>query len=268
MKLPDKFISLNAHSIAKELLAKELSLSFNLHVLTSIDSTNSFLKKIRTSNQLEVCCAEMQTEGRGRFGRHWHSPFGENIYCSSRWHFNCELTNLSGLSLITSLAIVSTLKQFNLPSEIKVKWPNDIYWTDKKLCGNLVEILEHSNGTVQVIIGIGLNVNADTLHNPLPDKPWCSLYEMSNRYFDRNLLIANLIINLELYFNKFFNNGLHIFMDEWNHVDYLAGKNIQVTRATDILIGRACGINHLGQLILEDEAGINHLLSSGEASLQ
>ncbi|MGC1181695.1 biotin--[acetyl-CoA-carboxylase] ligase [Legionella sp.] len=267
-QLSSTFILLHKSRITEQLLAKNLSMPFNVHLFTSIDSTNRFLKDLPISNQLDICCAEIQTHGRGRFGRQWYSPFGENIYCSSRWHINDDLAKLSGLSLVTSLAILATLKEFNLSTNIKIKWPNDIYWTDKKLCGSLIEMLAESNSNAQVIIGIGINVNTDTINHPLPEKPWCSLYEITKQYFDRNLLIAGLISNLERYFSKFLKNDLNAFMDEWNEVDYLAGKYIQVTHASTTLVGKARGINHWGQLILEDESGVNHFLSSGDTSLQ
>lgn len=261
--LPNKLILLNEQQIKEQ-----LSTLFNLHLFTSIDSTNRFLKELPTSKQVDICCAELQTQGRGRFGRQWHSPFGENIYCSSRWRLNYDLMKLSGLSLVTSLAVLATLNELNLSSDIKIKWPNDIYWADKKLCGSLIEILAESNSTAQIIIGIGLNVNSDTKNHPLPDKPWCSLYDISHHYFDRNLLIIGLIRNLERYLNTFINNDLTVFMDEWNQADYLAGKYIQITQPSGILNGKACGINPMGQLLLEDEVGVRHLLSSGDASLR
>ncbi|WP_207387369.1 biotin--[acetyl-CoA-carboxylase] ligase [Legionella rowbothamii] len=267
-QLPNPLILLNEQRISEHLQAKQLNSSFKMHLFTSVDSTNRFLKDLPPSNQLELCCAEVQTQGRGRFGRQWHSPFGENIYCSSRWNLNYDLSKLSGLSLITSLAILNTLNEFHLATDVKIKWPNDIYWADKKLCGSLIEILAESNGNAQVIIGIGLNVNTDTEKHSLPDKPWCSLYEMTQHYFDRNLLISGLIKNLERYLNKFIQTDLNAFMEEWNQSDYLAGKYIHITQAQGVLAGKACGINSMGQLILEDDFGIKHLLSSGDTTLQ
>lgn len=267
-QLPRQLLLLDEQNITQKLSERESPNPFKLHLFTSIDSTNRFLKDLAPSKQIDVCCAEIQTQGRGRFGRHWHSPFGENIYCSSRWNLNYDFGKLSGLSLIASLAILATLHEFQLSSNIKIKWPNDIYWHNKKLCGSLIEILAESNGTIQVIIGIGLNVNTDTQQHPLPDKPWCSLYEITQRYFDRNVLIAKLLNNLERYLNKFTNNDLNAFMDEWNQSDYLAGKQIKVTQATGTLTGTALGINQIGQLIMSDESGTTHSLSSGDTSLQ
>lgn len=267
-QLPNPLVLLDKEKIIGNLeLAQRLN-PFNLHLFTTIDSTNRYLKELPLSNSVEICCAEIQTQGRGRFGRHWHSPFGENIYCSSRWTLNYDLTKLSGLSLVTSLAILTTLNEFNISSNIKIKWPNDILWNDKKLCGSLIEILAESNGTIQIIIGIGLNVNTDTRNTPLPDKPWCSLYEITQHHFDRNLLIAKLIVNLERYLTRFIDHELNCFMEEWNQYDYLFGKKISVTQSANTLSGIACGINASGQLILQDESGRKHFLSSGDTSLQ
>lgn len=266
-KLKQELILLDEQQIRTELKANSWNKPINIHLFTSIDSTNRFLKDLPISSTLDICSAELQTQGRGRFGRNWHSPFGENIYCSSRWSLQGDLTKLSGLSLVTSLAIVTTLKEFNDSAPIKIKWPNDILWNDKKLCGSLIEIIAESNATAQIIIGIGLNVNSDTLHNPLPDKPWCSLYEITQRRQNRNKLIAHLIINLDRYLDQFINQDLSIFMGEWHQHDYLIDKQITVHQAFESLSGVACGINHSGQLILKNDEGI-HLLSTGDTSLK
>lgn len=267
-QLPNQLILLNQEKITEQLAAQKLTTDYTLHLFTSIDSTNSYLKNLPVDTTINICCAEIQTQGRGRFGRYWHSPFGENIYCSSRWNLNYDLIQLSGLSLITSLAVLNALNELQISPEIKIKWPNDILWNDKKLCGSLIEIVAESNGNAQIIIGIGLNVNTDTQNHPLPDKPWCSLYEITGKHFDRNLLIVKLIANLERYLLKFLHNSLNAFMDEWNQADYLAGQTINVIQATQTLTGVACGINQLGQLILEDKAGLRYFLSSGDTSLQ
>jgi BirA family transcriptional regulator, biotin operon repressor / biotin---[acetyl-CoA-carboxylase] ligase len=266
-KLKHELILLDEQEIRNELHTHNWHNPIHLHLFPSIDSTNRYLKELPISSPLALCCAELQTQGRGRFGRSWHSPFGENIYCSSRWSLQGDLTKLSGLSLVTSLAVVATLKEFNENVPIKIKWPNDILWKDKKLCGSLIEIIAESNANAQIIIGIGLNVNSDTQRNPLPDKAWCSLYEITQKRHDRNKLIARLIVNLERYLTRFIHLDLHAFMDEWHQYDYLLDKNITVHQAFESISGVACGINGSGQLILENQEG-RHLLSSGDTSLK
>jgi BirA family biotin operon repressor/biotin-[acetyl-CoA-carboxylase] ligase len=216
----------------------------------------------------------MQTEGRGRFGRHWYSPFGENIYYSSRWHFDCDLSRLSGLSLVVSLAILATLHEVGIKDNICVKWPNDILWYDKKLCGNLIEVIAESNGSAEVVIGIGLNVNSSSSqkmvdeNSPLPDKPWCSLYDITNSQINRNTLIAGLTIHLDQYLKDFIQHGFASFISKWHQADYLQGKNITVSHLTGSLSGKAMGVNETGQLIMQDETKVTHYLSSGDTSLR
>lgn len=267
-QLPSPLILLDHQVICNQLQARDFTTPFNLHLLTSVDSTNRYLKELPVNQKLDVCCTELQTQGRGRFGRHWHSPFGENIYCSSRWSLNCDLSRLSGLSLVTSLAVLTTINEFIASPDIKIKWPNDILWNDKKLCGSLIEIIAESNGNAQIIIGIGINVNSDTKNHPLDDKPWCSLYEITQQQYNRNLILAHLIINLGRYLNKFIENELSAFMNEWNKSDYLAGKQISVTQSGSTISGIAKGINPMGLLILEDENHLRHYLSSGDTTLQ
>ena len=260
-------ILLDEQQIKTELNTQGFTTPYKLYLFKTIDSTNRYLKDLPSSDRLTLCCAEEQTQGRGRFNRHWHSPFGENIYCSSRWNLHCDLTKLSGLSLVTSLAVLATLNELTPCEDIKVKWPNDILWGDKKLCGSLIELATQTDGNIQVIIGIGLNVNSDTKNYPLPDKPWCSLYEIHQQLLNRNQLISSLIIRMESYLNRFINKGLNDFMDEWKQADYLAGKHITMTQMSGLICGKACGITSMGQLILEDEQGTPYFISSGDASL-
>jgi BirA family transcriptional regulator, biotin operon repressor / biotin---[acetyl-CoA-carboxylase] ligase len=239
----------------------------NFHLYATIDSTNRFLKELPSSSSVEICCAEKQTHGRGRFGRHWVSPFGENIYCSSRWELNCCLSRLSGLSLVVGLAILASLQDSNIRQDIRIKWPNDVLWGNKKLCGILSEVIAETNGYSQVIIGIGINVNTATHKQPLADSSWCSLYEITNTYFDRNILLANLIYHLDQHLEKFLNSGFTAFTKNWQKIDYLQGEFIKVSQPNGIISGHASGVNELGQLCLRDAQGTMHYLSSGDTSL-
>ena len=259
---------LNEEALREQLSLKHFKTPIDFHLFASIDSTNRQLKEIPYHGAIDVCCAETQTAGRGRFGRHWHSPFGENIYCSSRWHFDCDLSRLSGLSLVVSLAILATLNDMGINDAIKIKWPNDLLWQHKKLCGSLIEVIAESNSRVEVIIGIGLNVNSATTNLPVSiDKPWCSLLDITDHYIDRNALIARLITQLSQHLQIFIEHGFTAFIADWHHSDYLYGENITVSHPTGALSGIAQGVNEGGQLILMDEMNVTHYLSSGDTSL-
>lgn len=239
----------------KALLQSTLILQnpYDLHVFSTIDSTNRYLKSRNSSPRIAICCAEKQSQGRGRFGRYWHSPCAENIYCSSRWPMLRR--DLSGLSLVVSLALLRVLEDFGIP-DLQIKWPNDILWKDKKLSGILIEILEG-----EMIIGIGINVNSDTLNHPLPDKVWCSLFEITGKYFDRNRIIALMLMKLETYLQRFWQKGFPDFMTQWQRYDYLSGKNIRISESS----GLCLGVHHTGAMILEDPQKNLHYIDSGEA---
>lgn len=241
----------------------------NLHLFESIDSTNRFLKELPPSppSTLSFCVAETQTAGRGRFGRHWYSPFGENIYCSFRWPYQGKLSALSGLSLVVSLAILAMLNSLSIADDIQIKWPNDLLWHEKKLCGTLIEMVGEHKQRVDVIIGIGLNVNSILPPSPDLAKPWCSLIDITGKKLDRNELIARLINQLQKHLAQFITDGFSAFMARWQRVDYLYDQMITVLHHTEIIEGRAKGINEVGQLLLVDKRGTMHELSSGDTSL-
>ena len=235
-----------------------------LRIFTSVDSTNRVLKESLGATN-EICCAETQTAGRGRFGRSWYSPIAENIYCSSRWHL--DRNEVSGLSLVVSLAICATLRDFGLANDIRIKWPNDIVWQDKKLCGNLIEIITKNTDSMDVVIGIGLNVNSNTKEATAQTMSWCSLYDITGRYTDRNVLIAKMINQLHEHLIEWMKHGLSVFLAAWNDVDYLKNRFITVSQPNGTISGIEQGINEIGQLLVIYTAGNEYALSSGEASL-
>lgn len=241
--------------------------TINIRCFSSIDSTNRYLKELEQSTCVQLCCAEQQTAGRGRFGRTWYSPFGENIYCSIRWLFSCDLSELSGLSLVVSLTVLSALKDINSQLDVKIKWPNDLLWQGKKLCGSLIEMSAESNGLTDVVIGIGLNVNSLIDETMNFNKPWCSLFEITQKRWDRNLLIARIVSKLCHTLDVFSQAGFSSFLNEWRSVDYLAKQRISVCHPLGSLTGIALGVNKLGQLRLQDDDSNIHILSSGDASL-
>lgn len=267
-QLTHPLILLEEQFIRQHLKNQQWNKEINFHLFATVDSTNQFLKELAPTSSIDICCAEKQTHGRGRFGRQWVSPFGENIYFSSRWELNCCLSRLSGLSLVVGLAILASLQTIPIQQDIRIKWPNDVMWGNKKLCGILIEVIAETNSCAQVIIGIGMNINTATQEQLLPDKPWCSLYEITGQYFDRNRILANLIYHLDKHLNQFLAAGFAAFTADWQKVDYLENQFIKVSQPTGVMSGYACGVNELGQLCLQDDEGKRHYLSSGDTSLK
>ncbi|MCE3044776.1 biotin--[acetyl-CoA-carboxylase] ligase [Legionella sp. 16cNR16C] len=265
-RLLKPFIPLDKEKILSQ-LPGHLKNETTVYQFSEIDSSNRFLKDLPIQKNLTICCTEKQTQGRGRFGRSWASPFGENIYLSVRWEMYESLSRLSGLSLAVSLAVVRALHNAGVQNEIQIKWPNDLIWQGKKLGGILIEMIAESHSSASVIIGIGINVNTDPKESDLSDNPWCSLLETGGQYWDRNRLIAEIVSTLDQDIEHFLKNGFSSFLPLWNQHDYLRGKTITVQQFNSRITGEARGIDPYGQLCLRDNEGLVHYLSSGDTSL-
>lgn len=257
---------LNTDTVYTLLQQNNSQTPYKLHFYDSLDSTNTKIKSLPAEDNILVCCAETQTSGRGRFGRTWHSPVGENIYCSVKWPFSKPVSHLSGLSLVIALAVIATLQELGFHQDIGIKWPNDILWQGKKLAGILIETQGVKD--LQVIIGIGMNINTDTEKNSLSDKEWTSLFSMSGEKIDRNIVLAFLLGQLEKYIPVFIEQGLQPFLADFAQFDWLCGKSVHLLHNNKSLQGTALGLHNNGALLLKDAQGHIHQIASGEASLK
>ncbi|MEM9242553.1 MAG: biotin--[acetyl-CoA-carboxylase] ligase [Pseudomonadota bacterium] len=241
-----------------------------LDIVEKIDSTNDYLKPFAAQNQsIITCIAETQTQGKGRLHRQWHSPFAENIYLSMCCPFEKDIGELSGLSLVVSLAICDAIESaINLKAQtLKVKWPNDVLIDYHKLAGVLIEIQAESNGFCQVIIGAGINVNMNKVLAQNIGQAWSSLAKITGNYIDRNHLSAAIIDTLIDYLERFSSKGLAYFTSAWQKRDCLAKRAISVLSGNKKIAGTCIGINEQGQLLLKTKQNKVLSLSSGDTTL-
>lgn len=253
--------------INPEKIKKNIDDLIDLHVFETIDSTNQYLKKIKSNKHIVICMAEQQTVGRGRFNREWYSPFGKNIYLSCLYPFKKDVSELAGLSLLTSLAVVRTLNDLGIENNLFVKWSNDVLFSGMKLAGNLIEVQAETHATCYAIIGIGLNVNMQYDAENKISQQWVSLKNIINHDVDRNDVCIRLINHLIHYLKKFEVHGFNVFQNEWDKVDYLKGKEIQLKIFNENVKGTVKGINSQGYLLLALPDGTVRVCSSGEASV-
>jgi len=216
-------------------------------VFDQIDSTNSWLKN-KTNNPV-VCLAEMQTQGRGRNGNQWLSPDAENIYLSFNWAFGSQPQHLPLLSLWIGIVIAETLESLGIKGH-GIKWPNDLYWMHKKLGGILIET---SSATSEVIVGIGINVNARVLNGA--DQPWVSLSAIAGDRIDRNQLLVELLKALKVAMEVFESFSVNELLSRWAKWDLIQGKSITFIQGDENRHGIACGINDSGHLLVDIGVG-------------
>lgn len=250
-------------------LQTNLKRTVQLEVLEKINSTNDYLKQYTTQNKaIRACFAEMQTQGKGRLNRQWHSPFGKNINFSLLYPFQKDISELSGLSLVVGLAICRAIEDsLHLQLLLSVKWPNDVLVDGQKISGTLIEIQAESNGSCQVIIGVGINVNLEKASSEEINQPWTSLMGLTGHHIDRNRISSALIHVLIDYIERFSQQGLNAFIDEWQERDSLLGSPVKVASGRQNYSGIGFGINQQGHFLLKMPDNTVKAFASGDTSI-
>ena len=165
-------------------------------------STNSLLSEMLREAALPegfVVRTDFQTAGKGQHGNAWESERGANLLFSILLYpRHIGIEQQFRLSQIVCLAIKKTLDAHL--DHITVKWPNDIYWKDKKLSGILIQNALQEATLKNSIVGIGLNVNQITFTSDAPNP--VSMRQITDKIYDRDQLLAEIHANImELYKN-------------------------------------------------------------------
>ena len=232
--------------------------NFDCYFFDSIDSTNSYLASTKYSTKPQICITREQTKGKGQHGRNWVSQKDGSIIFSMRKSFN-EGMNLNGLSLIAGMAIIKSIEAECQLSGLKIKWPNDIYYGDKKLAGILMENTHYKSNQL-VLVGVGINYQlVDT--NEI-DEPWVDLSRILNTLPNFQQLTAKIITNILFFLEDFQINGLSSLLSEWDHYDMLKGVRIKFRESNIELQGQIDGITHQGALKVLTKDGVKELYSS------
>jgi len=239
-------------------LKKQLDYDLDCHFFDSIDSTNSFLANSPYETKTQLCITREQTKGRGQHGREWLSQKDGSIIFSLRKSF-AEDANLNGLSLVIGMAIIKSIEVECKLNSLKIKWPNDVYFGDKKLAGILMENSFYK-GKQYVLIGVGVNYQLGEKMDI--DTPWTDLSKIVKRLPDLQKLTASLINNILLMSEDFQMNGLSSLLSQWDDYDMLKGINIRSRQSNGQFEGKVDGITNQGALKIITKGGIKELYSS------
>lgn len=241
---------------------------WSVRVLESVDSTNAEALRLLAGGAEAplLLLAERQISGRGRRGRSWISPFGENLYFSLGLRLEGDAFPLDGLSLSVGLAVLRTLQEMGCAAA-GLKWPNDILVGTQKLAGVLLELAGDPAGVCQVVIGIGINVNMLHRASSLIDQPWTSLREQLGYVVDRTALTLVLARWLEHYLELHGRNGFCALRTEWEAAHLWQGRDVSLHAGPQCILGTVLGVDEGGALRL-DVAGQERQFSGGELSLR
>ena len=234
-----------------------------------LDSTNTKLTELARegADHGTVVVADSQTAGKGRRGRTWESPAGENIYMSVllRPTFDASLAPMLTLCMAYSVAKVLEAKGFE---DVKIKWPNDLVINEKKVCGILTEMQMNGSQIESVIVGVGINVNVQAFPEELISKA-TSLYLEGKRKINLEELIKEVVEEFFSVYGQFCEEkDLSFIQDEYNERLINKGKEVRVLEPEHEYTAYAKGISRTGELLVVMEDGTEKEIYAGEVSVR
>ncbi|OFX18922.1 MAG: biotin--[acetyl-CoA-carboxylase] ligase [Bacteroidetes bacterium GWA2_31_9] len=224
--------------------------------LDSVDSTNNYMKDNLLSNSenegLIVSCKN-QTAGKGQNNNFWESESGKNITISF-FIKPKDYIDISDQFKISVFVAVSVFEFINAhaSNNISIKWPNDIYFENKKIAGILIEHSIELNKLESTLIGIGININQEVFKSNAPNP--ISLKNITNQTFDLDNLINQLA--------EILNTNLIILKNNYKTLKDIYLKNLfhkntfhKYIYKEKNIVAKIIDINNFGHLILETEDG-------------
>lgn len=288
------------------------SIIWKITVLEQTDSTSSRLKELAVAGAPEgtALFAEEQLGGRGRLGRSWSSQRGMGIWMSVLLRPDMAPDQVQSITLAVSVAVVETLRAVVLeilggadPSRaeclagsIGIKWPNDILWEGKKICGILTELAAEPEKLSHVVIGIGINVFQTEDDFPPELRSIASSLRMmlsagiqaelvsnagmvsnegmvagirETEYLpDRNRLAGLLLRNLSVLMGEYRRLGMPEILKRWRSASVTLDRDICVMDPVNPWNAHAVDVGEDGRLLVERPDGTRTYLLSGEISIR
>lgn len=231
----------------------------------SIDSTNLEAMRQAKAGAVEGLCivAREQTAGRGRLDRNWHSPRDAGLYFSIVLRPLLELSSWPLITLMAALAVSDSLiKACGL--RVDIKWPNDVYVNNRKLCGILAETIETESGPA-VIVGIGINLRSDSLSEDVRESA-TSVEETIQSQPDYERVLAELMRAIgERYAVLQTPGGQEHTIREWCAASSFAfDRRVRVSLSHISFEGTTRGLADDGALRVETDGGKMEIVRAGD----
>lgn len=226
-------------------------MKFEIIDLASLPSTNTYLFDLISEKQCEegiVIKTDNQTKGKGLGTNKWESEVGKNL------NFSFLLTpeflkpeKQFAITQIVSLSILNACRNILNNENVKIKWPNDIYYCNKKLAGVLVQNIIKGNSISNSVIGIGLNVNQQAFISDAPNP--VSFIQIAGRSFNLDFVLNEILNELKQNYSKLRISSDHNWLERkyienlyrFNQTHFFTDKNGKFE-------GKIIGIDKYGQL--------------------
>ncbi len=251
----------------KKILEQYLDQKLNITIFDELDSTNNYLKKLGSQGEKEnqLVIALSQTGGRGRMGRSFYSPNGTGIYFSLLLHPKLSAEKSLFLTVMAAVSAAETVMKYN-SNDVKIKWVNDIFIDDKKVCGILTEGAVNSNKRLDyAVVGIGINVIAPENGFPEDIKDIATAIFLGNSEENIKEKIVADVINR---FFSMYNGDDKDYIKRYKDYSYLTGKEINIIQGETTRPATVIDITDDCHLLVKNEKGEIEEISSGDVSVR
>lgn len=235
--------------------------------LEETTSTNTYLKNYipAEEDEMVVAVADFQTAGKGQGSHTWESEAGKNLLFSIKVHPRwVPVRQQFLLSMAGAIAIKEALETY--VDGITLKWPNDVYWNDKKISGTLIETSIDSKGIKTCIFGIGINVNQEAFHSDAPNP--VSLRQILGHEVDKDELLQKVIEGFRRYY-ELLRCADYMDVSGIYHLSLYRRKGFHRYEDADgDFEGAFVEVEDDGHLILHDKQGVIRSYSFGEVKFK
>jgi len=237
-----------------------------IHYCKAVDSTQFAVRELAEQGGQEgiVVLAEQQLSGKGRMGRVWHSPYGKGIWMSIILRPLTPIQLAPQLTLLTAVALTQAIRKVT-GLEVGIKWPNDILYNGKKLCGILLESVAEEQRLKYVIAGIGIsaNLSAQDYDEELLHKA-TSLRIECGQPVRREQLVEAFMIEWETLFQQYEQEGFTPIAALWERYALSIGQRMLITTAQEQFIAIPLSLTNNGSILVELEDGSQREIYSAD----
>ena len=241
-------------------ISKNLQKNIQILYFEEINSTNNYIKTKADSPEFLTVIANSQTSGKGRMNRNFHSPQNSGIYMSILLKPKFKAENSVLITAAAAVAVSEAIESL-CPVNTKIKWVNDIFINNKKVCGILTEGSLNPDGSFNyAVLGIGINAYIPKNNFPEEIRNIAGVVFKEEKENLRNRLISLIINNFLRYYNDLEKRD---FLEIYKQKSLVLGKEIVTPNGKAL----ALDIDDNCRLSVEYKNGEKQFLSSGEISI-
>ena len=223
--------------------------------ITEIDSTNNYLKNLLHNQYIEdgaVVYTDFQTSGKGQRGNSWESERGKNLLFSILLHpYKIKASEQFIISQAVSLGVAQFLNKYT--DGITIKWPNDIYWREKKICGILIENTLEGDTIKDSICGIGININQAEFCSNAPNP--VSLRQITGEEYNLDFMLKEVVDSIMYYYAMLQRGKSMAISDQYKNTLFRRDGFYLYNDGNVDFCARIKNVKHNGILVLETEEG-------------